>query len=515
MYLCNPAYDTASSNVEFAPSVAAAFSAATTAMDIFGHGAYTIPIWTDTNQNAYLNNWQRVINSDGEGIPNFFTWLNAYSPNPAIAGTIRQGFDSSTRSLSPYIATTRHDLFILNSIYDSPLIENPANNGQVLDWMTRVNTNLANNQLGYPQCSPPPIAPVEPCFPASTVNNLRLILRDDIFFQDGRHLTGSDVKFSYATLAASGAFIGTGLSPMTCARSSTGTPLFNCADGITVAGKNIVDIHLDSSGPFTNLGIGTTLVLPGRYWSASCPATIWDNLVIQGTVPDTCMTLDPAKAGFTYDPIANHVFIGSGSWECADIHGGTGATGFGCSDSGTQNPPVFQTYTLTRYGKGQPPAASAAGQYFRSSGTLALYLWSGVIGDTSQDVITASILSSCNNPSTPVQPLGSVGGCGHWQQGIGQRNGGPAPVTVSQTSIIQRFLFLDWVSPFIWASPPCQILPFGGIICTGPTLLPDGMAPLNGPPPATGPTLFEGTNILNPASKAGCNTAYPAGGYDC
>jgi hypothetical protein len=516
IFLCNPAYDTASNNLEFAPDIGTASSQATNAMDIFGKGAFTIPIWTDTIRMAYLNGWTRVLNTDGAGIfpATQFTWLNDYNPTPAVIGTARQGFSQTTRSLSPYIAVTQHDQAIVSNVFDSVLIENPLNYGQFIDWMTTSHSLLPSSQLGYPQCAAPPLPPVQPCYPASATQNLRLNLRSDIFFQDGHQLTGFDVKFAYSTLAANGAAFGTALSPMSCARATNGTILFNCNDGITVKSKNVVDIHLDSFGPFTSLTVGTTIVFPGRYWSQICPGFIWDIDAAMGDVPDSCMTLDLAKTSFSYDPIANHILVGSGPWECADVLGGSGAVGFGCSDTGAQNPPVNHTYTLTRYGKGHLPASSATAEYFRSNGALALYLWSGPIGDTAQDIITGSILQGCNRPTQPPPILGQTSGCGHWQQGIGQLNG-LGPVGQSQVNIYQRFLFVDWVAPFTWAAPPCQPPASGPISCTGLTHPMDGMHPL------PGSTLYEGPYSLYPAAVVGCGNIYDAtkglssGGYDC
>jgi hypothetical protein len=305
---------------------------------------------------------------------------------------------------------------------------------------------------------------------------------------------------------------------MSCARDSTGAVLFNCTDGVTVKSKTVVDIHLDSFGPFTNISVGTTLVFPGRYWSANCPTTTWDTDAAQGSVPDSCMTLDPAKAGFSYDPIANHILVGSGPFACTDVLGGTGTVGFGCSDTGTQNPPVDHTYTLSRFGKGQVPGSAAVGQYFRSFGTLAVYLWAGAIGDTSQDTITGSAISSCNSPSQPTPTLGTTSGCGHWQQGIGQ-NGGLGPVSQTQVNIFQRFDFLNWVAPQTWAAPPCT----SPGVCTGGVNPPDLMQAL------TGQTYFEGPNTIYSAASiriggttaVGCTTAYnptspsTSGGSDC
>jgi hypothetical protein len=512
IYLCNNKYDADSTSLEFASSVANAFSAATTTADDFGRGAYTIPIWTDINQNAYLKGWQRILNTDGSGVfpATQFTWLNDYNPAPALTGTVRQGFKQTTRSLNPYIAETKWDKAILTGVFDTPLLKNLLNNGQLLDWMTTSHSVLPSSQLGYPQCAPPPSPPVQPCYPASTIQNLRLNLRNDIFFQDGHQMTGFDIKFAYATLDANGAFIGTSLAAMTCARDTNANILFNCTDGVTVRSKGVVDIHLDSFGPFTTISVGTTFVFPGRYWSANCAGTKWDADAAMGNVPDSCMTLDPSKAGFSYDPIANHILVGSGPWECADILGGTGAVGFGCSDTGTQNPPVDHTYTLTRFGKGTVPGSTTVGTYFRSSGTLALYIWAIDTGDTAADAILISGLETCNTPNQPPPTQPST--CSHWQHGIGALNG-QAPVTQSQVNIFLRFLDVSWIPPFTWANSPCTI-PFGqGPINCSLGSIPDGM---NQPTPI----LYEGVNSMYPARVVGCTNLYnptnpSSGGYDC
>jgi len=480
IYLCNPSYDTASSNVEFAADGPTALSAATVAADTFGRAAFSIPVFSRIDQFAYLNGWQGVINGEGSGIPNFFTWLNAYDPTPSTGTNgcptssplcMRQGFSQTTRSLSPYVARTPWDMRFLRNIYDSPLVENPAHNIELLDWMTTSHT----------------FAPL----------SMQLNLRHDIFFQDGRQLTGYDVQFSYATLAASGSFLG---------RALAGTSVT-----VNPNDKSQVTISFTKSGPFTPYSIGTTPVFPGRYWS-TCSGATWDDDLRQlGMVPNACMTLAPAKAGVSFDPLANQVLVGSGPWECADVLGGSGVVGFGCSDIGTQNPVAGHSYTLTRYGKGQVPGGSAVGQYFRSFGALALYLWTGAIGDTAQDIITSNAIQGCNGPSQGTPTLGHTSGCGHWQQGIGQP-GGLGLITQTQVNIFQRFAHLNWVAPQTWAAPPCS----APGVCTGATTPPDLMAQFAG----SITPFFEGPNVLHSAAEKGCTSAYSptsstSGGFDC
>ena len=522
-YVCNSAYDTASNNIEFPAdgTVATAYANANTAANIFGQNVFTIPSYTQRDQNAYLSNWQRVQNSlaTSAGAIAYFTWLNAYSATPATGPTgcpnaqplstgncFRQGFKQPTRSLSFFIESTVWDAYILGQVYDTLGVQNPAALGQVMDWMTIRNQELANSALGY--------AP-----PTGTTDNFRFTLRTDLFWQDGHRVTSWDVQMSFASLLANGAFAGAGLAPLIPLSGSCNATPGNCADQITVLSPTQFDVHVYQHGPFTLLGLMTTPVFPGRYWSAA-GAAAWDNCVAAGSCPASSMSADPGKLGFTYDPINNNIFIGAGSFKCISTGVSTpaGTLGSGCSSTGLQNPPPGGSYTLTRNGLGFAAGQSPQNEYFRSTGALALYLWSGNTGDPVGDPLNFSRLAAC--VGQPAQQLGQTTGCGHWQQGIG--SGGatftapnancatsvPAgskcgnPIGGIQASIVLRFIFINWVSPFnLSTNPPTNIASFPPVLYNGGTVT----GGVNTP------------TILNPSSvpSAACTSAYPLGGYDC
>ena len=197
------------------------------------------------------------------------------------------------------------------------------------------------------------------------------------------------------------------------------------------------------------------------------------------------MQADPNKIVATYDPLANGVLIGSGPWECKSS---TGVVGAGCSSTGFMNPGAGGSYTLQRFGKGLAPASSTTGIYFRSAGNLALWIWSEQ-NNVSPELIFSIVASCYGQPALPLGGVPAPSSCAHFQQGIGA-SGGPTVVGLNQVSIELRFYGLDWVAPYSWASAP-----------------PTGIGPLS-------PVLYEGIT-LNPASVAGCNSAYPTGGYDC
>src|SRR2546425_7180447 len=185
------------------------------------------------------------------------------------------------------------------------------------------------------------------------------------------------------------------------------------------------------------------------------------------------MTVNPSDTTPTFDPIASHIFVGSGPWQCGIVT----STGSGtCTSTGAQNPPVGGSYTLTRFGNGLAPASSTTGIYFRSSGNLALYIWSQQ-NDLSP-IQPVSAVSLCFN-----QPVNTSGSCAHWQQGIGASTSGV--VGINQIGVVALRYGLNWISPFEWATNP-----------------PLGIAALP-------PVLYEGSVTLNPC------TVQPATGYDC
>lgn len=473
MYLCSPAYDLLSSQMEFAPSLAQSVTYGVQAEAKFGASAFTLPVFERSIQFGYPNTgWNRVINSEDAGLPNYFTWLNAWNPAAPLANTIRQGFSEDTRSVNPYVASTTHDLYILRSVYDSLLKSNPLDLSQFIDWMAIGQQQLSNSSLTYPA-------------PPGTASTFRFTLRPDLYFQDGRAVTSYDVAFAYLSMVGSGSFLGSLATSMT---------------GITVVGPHQFDIGVSLLGPFVLLNIASLPIVSARYWT-NAGGSAWDSAVMTCTTGVGCplsqytlsgsnvncamnctpfsaslMTVNPADLAAQFDPIANHLFVGSGPWQCGTVT----STGSGtCTPTGIENPPVGESYTLTRFGNGLAPASSVSQIYFRSSGNLALWIWSEP-GDFGHDFLTFSVVSACFGA-----PVTSSAPCAHFQQGIGA-NGGPIPVGLTQVSIVNRFVGVNWVAPFDWNNSP-----------------PTGIGALR-------PVLYEGSTTLNPASVAGCPS-----GYDC
>ena len=463
MYNCITAYDAVSNQIELAPCISTAgdpslgqivptfancpgtskltaISAGYQSEDVFGKVVVTIPIYSNELQFAYQSNWSRVINAQGIGIPNYFTWLNAYSTNPAIPGTIRQGFDQTTNSLNPYSVATVHDFYVLNNIYDSLYRANPLGPTQIIDWMVLSDQVLNNTQLGY--------AP-----PAGTTVSIRATLRNGLSWHDQAAVTSWDVKFSFLTLSTcSACLVQIFLSPVV---------------DVHILGPSTFDINLRSIGPFTKLGLGSPPILPGRHWSL-CGTATWDADVAAGTIPKTCMAAPSSLTSTTFDPLAAGILIGSGPWMCKNPT--TGVIGEGCSSTGLQNPPAGGSYTLTRFGAG---STSRFSSYFRGSSNLALWTWTSNTGGATADFLNISTVANCFN-----KPVGTIG-CTRWQVGIGNPGNGHV-VGFLQVSEVASFFGVGWTAPFNWTDLT-GIGAFPPILYEGSVILnPCNVDPVNG-----------------------------------
>jgi hypothetical protein len=453
--------------------------------DAFGQGAYTIPVYSASIRYGYLlcpssannctptNSWTRVINSGGTF--NYFNWLNAWNANSGISGTIRQGLSGNTHSLNPYIAESPQDIAIISAVYDTLFVADPYNDLQYVNWMTM--TTTASQSVSYSGgLGPPP----------GTVATYRFSLRPDLTWQDGTQVTAFDVAFSYLSLFSTGSFLGGTLAPVT---------------GITILSPTRFDIGVNSLGVFLLPSITAVPILPGRYWT-SVGSSLWDSDVATCTgnnnscyptqytdtgVNTQCtfncnnfhctptsgcnMVASATDISAGFDPVAKHVFVGSGPWQCgrANQYGSGGSSGT-CTTDGTMAP-FSGGYTLIAFPN-----------YFRSSQRLAIYLWSGE-SDTNA-VGPSTAVGSCYGVAVNL-----AGPCGHYQQGAGNPGSG-TPVSVTTVGNVDIFFNLNWLAPFEWTTSP-----------------PTGIAPL--PPLLYGP----GTTFTPNPGGSSCTT--PNSYYDC
>src|SRR5207302_10713388 len=159
----------------------------------------------------------------------------------------------------------------------------------------------------------------------------------------------------------------------------------------------------------------------------ACPASsVSSNGIPVGCIGKTAANVSYADA--TFDPLTNGFLIGSGAWVCESTNAAfapVGTVGSGCSADNTQSPAIqLGAYTLTRMGcnvatntcvnptgSAAPPPTGTGPDYFHSSGFLALYIWTGMWGLSSDTLKLAAVVG------------GSTAVINHYKQGIGNPGG--------------------------------------------------------------------------------------------
>src|SRR5256885_1085194 len=542
-----------------------AISAGYQAEDYYGSHVFTIPIWSGLDTQARLACWHLGGSSPGIitafgggylGSANYFSWLNAYCGAPAAAGTYRQSLLTTIDSLNPFDFTTIWDSYVMSNIYDSLFVQNPlcsqtppAGSGvnqcssilQNIDWMTTSHSFLC--YPGGPPCTSTTLGYGNSTYFANTSADLRLTLNRSNHWHDGGPVTAWDVKYSFINLNATGAYQATALANVS---------------HINVLDEYTMDLNLKAKGPFTELFLGGVTIIPGHIWSA-CGASTWNtgvtgkNIVgtsIVNASEDNCVghfgapsiaTVGGVRADSPiFDPMTNNFLIGSGPYTCESIggsgHPAVGTLGGGCSIDNTQAPAFgLGDFTLTRTGCTLTASGTMCGvagsssDYFRSSGALASYIWSGNIGSGSADFSKVLTVNSCHSVSPSAN-------CPHWAQGIGNPGGtGSNPVGLSQRLKVNSYKGVSWIGFATPQSAGTQLI----LSCSaGYTIPQTTITPCTSSNagwtsivlPGIGAyasTLYEvgsqitigttttSTSTLSPASAVGCATTYPNGGYDC
>ncbi len=553
-----------------ASPVCSAISAGYQAEDYYGSHAFTIPIWDGQDTQGRLNNWALGGSSPGwvtafgggyTASASYWHWLNAYSGSAAVPGTFRQSFLTELGSLNPFQFTTLWEAFLLSNIYDTLFNQNPmctnsaslaATAGvpqcssilQNIDWMTTSHSFLC--YPGGPACTSTTLGYGNSTYFANTSADLRLSLNRANHWQDGGPVTAWDVKYSFSNLNATGAFQATSLA--------------NVAH-INVLDEFTLDLNLKAKGPFTELFIGGVTIIPGHVWSA-CGASTWNTGVLGKNIAgtnivnapeDTCVgtfaspsivTVAGTRADSkTFDVVANNFLIGSGSFTCQSIgglnHPPVGTIGGGCSVDNTQAPVSgLGDFTLTRTGctlSGTGTTCGVAGaatDYFRSSGALAKYIWTGDIGSGSADFSKVLTVNSCHSPTPSAN-------CPHWAQGIGNPSATSTnnPVGLNQRLAVNSLKGISWIGFSTEKTTGTQLILScaAGYTLPGTTITPctatnagwtTTILPGIGAYAATlhefgsqitppGGSTSVSTTTLAPASAIGCASDYPIGGYDC
>ncbi len=196
-------YDEAAEMVKYANDQEEAIYGAYLAQEIFATKAFKHPIFDWSGNKTYRYEycgdeepysgklWTGVVNVQGYGIDNYFTFLNMHPAgyaydhgDPENPMTIRYGFSiPELPSLNPAYSSLDHEWKVLNKIYQTLLVRNASDLGEFLPWMCKSFEVGTYQHPLYGECS-----------------KVTFTMRTDISWSDGYALTVADVYYTFVEL---------------------------------------------------------------------------------------------------------------------------------------------------------------------------------------------------------------------------------------------------------------------------------------------------------------------------
>ncbi len=394
-FYCRADADPLLFNVEFSPTTSQSASFGLQALDIIGPTLGDIPIYSRAIVMAWLSNWIGSIVQQGTGPPNPWTFMNAYSSNPAIPQTVRWGFKQGTSTLNLAAAVTAFEFNVLNEVYDSLLKQNPYSLAQLTSWMAnswKLFLNPTAVDLGY---NPP----------GSTQTTIRFDLRKDLRWHDGVPVTSDDVKFSFTN------YLGLGFP---CCVSV----LQNLVN-VTSLGPYLVDFHFNAKSFAFEINVGTLPIMPQHIFDTNGDGIVdtdkstvrFDPVATLIYPAGTVLSVkDPSDSANWNNaalvrhmqitlPVAVYGLVGSGPFVCdqRNTAGAIIAIGGLCSSTGTDSESLGGSFLLHAYDSAFAALKSQTDpfyQYFRSTERFKQWNWADADNSLRVDTVDVSQIAS-------------------------------------------------------------------------------------------------------------------------
>jgi len=201
---CNTEYDAAAELLKYPPNFYTAMSAAHECQKIFAKYVGAIPLWSTKGYKAFKVFWNDVINEEGVGIDNKWTFLNMYNTAPPVPATIRDGIPSNLQD--PNVITSRcsWDRKFLGFIYDTLLGLDPFDLAQEYGWLA-LSRGPGPDGIWYTVDDVfETIGTWDPPGPVTTATTVTFTVRTNAKWHDGTPVTPDDVKFSIEFTKACG-----------------------------------------------------------------------------------------------------------------------------------------------------------------------------------------------------------------------------------------------------------------------------------------------------------------------
>jgi ABC-type transport system substrate-binding protein len=128
---CHTLADQHLNDVKYSPDIPSILAGVGNATFLLNKYVPSIPLWSSASATAYLTGWDGTINMVGKGKGNYWTFFNMRWTAGPPKTTINWGFWSAPMDLNVITAEWKWDREILGLIYESLLILNPYNLGDL------------------------------------------------------------------------------------------------------------------------------------------------------------------------------------------------------------------------------------------------------------------------------------------------------------------------------------------------------------------------------------------------
>jgi len=277
---CNNEFYTYAYASKFPASIDAAKVAAKEAGRVFAENVAIVPLWSSAAVKAYKTGWTGVVNENGFGIDNGYTFLRM---DHATDNTIDWGFKSDIEQLNMVSSEWLWDHNVLGLIYDTLMGYDPFS----LDFTE------------YAMAQSHTVGTWNPA-PGKDATELTFTLKPGIKFHDGTTVTPEDVKFTVDFLIACGPGIAWSYTSVTDVNS------------VDIIGGN-VRVRMNSESVWAEQWIGGLPILKKDLWGKieDAAGKTWTD---PGFDFMAVRTYDPAKDDADKNGVADLKQDGCGPW---------------------------------------------------------------------------------------------------------------------------------------------------------------------------------------------------------
>lgn len=279
---CHEEFDFWAGKLKYSATPEEAMQASWKATEIFLNMEPIVPLWSAAAVKAYKAGSTGVVNIDGYGIDNGYTFLRM-TGKAAEDGKIDYGFKSEPEALHVICSQWLWDWNVIGLVYDSLIGRNPFDLSKFVGWLATdwgVGTwDMGNGKNG---------------------TEIWFKIREGVKWHDGKDFTVDDVIFSWQFTKKCGAGV---------AWNYAAVRDMNCSWSVTNDTGSYAFIRYNKVSQFFLISAGGLPIIPKHIWESRFPN--WNTTEF---VPAAVRTYHPWEVKKIVNGVELTEMIGTGPW---------------------------------------------------------------------------------------------------------------------------------------------------------------------------------------------------------